>query len=209
VDWVHLAQGRDQWRGRVNTVTDLRVPQNAGSFLTNWVTISFWRRTLLHEVSYFTDLLPELSTRLMSLPHFDIFRWMELQLPEWASWKLDTVSGKLLFSFHKYVLYSRNVLCSFILHDICMPRFFTNANYITHFYSSRFATEDKEGTGNCTKIGLSGNSHCYIFRQIAIGILFRRFCSGYTHLTIQCLAEYSFIVVTSPGTEPRPLSRYG
>jgi hypothetical protein len=26
VDWIHLAQGKDQWRASVNTVTNLRVP---------------------------------------------------------------------------------------------------------------------------------------------------------------------------------------
>jgi hypothetical protein len=26
MDWIHLAQGRDQWRALVNTVMSLRVP---------------------------------------------------------------------------------------------------------------------------------------------------------------------------------------
>jgi hypothetical protein len=34
VDWMHLAQVRDQWRALVNTVMNLRVLQNAGNFLT-------------------------------------------------------------------------------------------------------------------------------------------------------------------------------
>jgi hypothetical protein len=36
VDWMHLAQDRGQW---------------AENFLTSWVTVSFWRRTLLLGVS--------------------------------------------------------------------------------------------------------------------------------------------------------------
>jgi hypothetical protein len=33
VDWIDIAQDRDQWRALVNTVLNLRVSQNAGKFL--------------------------------------------------------------------------------------------------------------------------------------------------------------------------------
>jgi hypothetical protein len=35
IDWIDLAQKRDQWRSLVNTVTKLRVPQNAGKFVSS------------------------------------------------------------------------------------------------------------------------------------------------------------------------------
>jgi hypothetical protein len=34
MDWIDLAQDRDQWRALVNTIMDVRVPQNVGKFLS-------------------------------------------------------------------------------------------------------------------------------------------------------------------------------
>jgi hypothetical protein len=34
MDWIDLAQEKDRWRPLVNAVMNIRVPQNAGNFLT-------------------------------------------------------------------------------------------------------------------------------------------------------------------------------
>jgi len=34
MNWIELAQAGDRWRALVNAVMSLRVPQNAGEFLT-------------------------------------------------------------------------------------------------------------------------------------------------------------------------------
>ena len=51
MDWIKLAQDRDRWRELVNAVMSLRVPLNAGNFLTSCKPVSYSRSTLLHGVS--------------------------------------------------------------------------------------------------------------------------------------------------------------
>jgi hypothetical protein len=48
MDWTDLAWDRDQWRAPVNTVMDLKVPQNGGKFLNIYTTGSFSRRAQFH-----------------------------------------------------------------------------------------------------------------------------------------------------------------
>jgi hypothetical protein len=35
MDWIDMAHDRDRWRAVVSAVMNLRVPQNAGNFLTS------------------------------------------------------------------------------------------------------------------------------------------------------------------------------
>jgi hypothetical protein len=51
MDWIDLAQDRDQWMALVNTVMNLRIPYNAGKFSSSCTIGGFSRRTQLHEVS--------------------------------------------------------------------------------------------------------------------------------------------------------------
>jgi hypothetical protein len=51
MDWIESVQDRERWRELVSAVRKLRVPYNAGNFLTSCKPVSFSRRTLLHGVS--------------------------------------------------------------------------------------------------------------------------------------------------------------
>jgi hypothetical protein len=48
MDWIDLAREMDQWMAFVNMVMNLRVPQNAGKFLSSCRIGCFSRRTQLH-----------------------------------------------------------------------------------------------------------------------------------------------------------------
>ena len=47
MDWIGLAQDKGRWRTLVSAVMNLRVPCNAGNFLTSCKPVSFSRRTAL------------------------------------------------------------------------------------------------------------------------------------------------------------------
>ena len=64
MDWIGLALDRDRWRTLVSAVMNLRVPSNAGSFLTSYRPVSFSRRTLHHGVSKLRYILISSHLRL-------------------------------------------------------------------------------------------------------------------------------------------------
>jgi hypothetical protein len=48
VDWIDLTQDRGQWMALVNTVMNLRVPENIGELLSSCTTCGLSRRAQLH-----------------------------------------------------------------------------------------------------------------------------------------------------------------
>jgi hypothetical protein len=51
MDWIDLAQDRDQWKALANTIMNHWVPYNAWKFLSSCTTGDFSRRSELHEVN--------------------------------------------------------------------------------------------------------------------------------------------------------------
>jgi hypothetical protein len=50
VDWIALAQYRNRWRALVNSVLNLRVPENAGKLSSVLTTVALSSSAELHRV---------------------------------------------------------------------------------------------------------------------------------------------------------------
>jgi hypothetical protein len=65
VDLIGLAQGKDKWRALVNSVLNLRVPWNAGKFLSGYATGGLSSSAQLRIVSYSAGMYGLLSLSLL------------------------------------------------------------------------------------------------------------------------------------------------
>jgi len=72
MDWIGLAQDRNRWRTLVSAVMNLRVPWNAGNFLTSCKPVSFSRRTQHHWVIYIYIYI-SLSIKNLHTNYFEIW----------------------------------------------------------------------------------------------------------------------------------------
>jgi hypothetical protein len=51
VDWIHLAQGRHQWRAFMITIMNFRVPYIARNIVSDSAIFGFSKQTQLHGVN--------------------------------------------------------------------------------------------------------------------------------------------------------------
>jgi hypothetical protein len=77
MDWIDLAQGRDQWRALVKTDMSLRIPWKFGKFFSSCRTCRFSRRAQLHRVSLVRVLHDENGESVTCSPLLKTFGFCE------------------------------------------------------------------------------------------------------------------------------------
>jgi len=82
MEWTGLSQGSDRWRTLVSAVMNLRVPWNAGNFLTSCKLVSFSRRTLQNGVSKYNSHIyasvPQVASKFATctLTRYIVLPWV-------------------------------------------------------------------------------------------------------------------------------------
>ena len=129
IDYTDLAEDRDRWWAFVNAIMNLRIPLNAGNFLSSCWSVSYSGTTLLHGVS-----------SRYSVGH--------QSLRSWSKWVLVFPTGKPLrhgVQCRRFV----ELLC--LLYERAVPRSHKWVKARTHFYfpmridkSVTFVTSDTD-----------------------------------------------------------------
>jgi hypothetical protein len=99
VDWIHLAQGTDNWWASVSRVMYLRVPENPWSYLTGWKIVNFSRRALLHGGIFSTWLISQSVHYVLNHP---IFVCRNLVFPKRARSLLSLVIADSCWQEYRY-----------------------------------------------------------------------------------------------------------
>ena len=86
MDWIGLVQDRDRWWTVVSVVMNLRVPWNAGNFLTSCKPVSFSRKTLHHEVSKYGIIIKSISALMCTVCHVEKYKiTFKLVINHWTN----------------------------------------------------------------------------------------------------------------------------
>jgi hypothetical protein len=99
MEWIDLAQDREQWRVFLNTVMKLRVPLNVAKFLSSCTTSGFSRRAELRGVSELFNAADEsaaavLPARISTSVVFLLFQTLADTLHQIVSPPLSSVSSQ-------------------------------------------------------------------------------------------------------------------